>query len=26
VRVGSFARVPARRLLVGGHIERVYLP
>jgi alanine racemase len=26
VRVGSTARIPARRLLVGAHIERVYVP
>ena len=26
VRVGSIARVPARRPLVGAHIERVYVP
>jgi alanine racemase len=26
VKVGSIARIPARRLLVGPHIERVYVP
>jgi alanine racemase len=26
VGVGSVARIPARRLLVGAHIERVYVP
>jgi len=26
VAVGSVARIPARRVLVGAHIERVYLP
>jgi alanine racemase len=26
VQIGSVARVPARRLLVGAHIERVYVP
>jgi alanine racemase len=26
VGVGSVARIPVRRLLVGSHIERVYLP
>jgi alanine racemase len=26
VAVGSVARLPARRLLVGAHIERVYVP
>ena len=26
VAVGSVARLPARRLLVGAHIERVYMP
>jgi len=26
VRVGSIARIPARRLLVGAHIDRVYIP
>ena len=26
VSVGSVARLPARRILVGSHIERVYLP
>jgi alanine racemase len=26
VRIGSVARIPARRLLVGEHIDRVYLP
>jgi alanine racemase len=26
VHVGSVARVPARRLLVGSHIDRVYVP
>ena len=25
VRVGSVARIPARRLLVGAHVERVYV-
>jgi alanine racemase len=26
VTVGSVARIPARRLLVGPHIERIYIP
>lgn len=26
VAVGSVARIPARRILVGAHIERVYVP
>jgi alanine racemase len=26
VRIGSVARIPARRLLVGAHIDRVYVP
>jgi alanine racemase len=26
VGVGSVARIPARRLLVGAHVERVYVP